>query len=77
MKDYVTVPEALYRDTKALEEWLMRGYGYAATLAPKKPKPRGGQEKVTLERKRVPVRVVPEERQRPRNHSGTKPRHSP
>ena len=35
MKEYVVVPEALYADAGAFEEWLKRAHDYAASLPPK------------------------------------------
>ncbi|MHB8085493.1 MAG: TfoX/Sxy family protein [Dehalococcoidia bacterium] len=38
MKEYVTVPETLYRDTNAFNGWLLRSYAFAASLPAKKSK---------------------------------------
>ena len=35
MKEYVTVPDALLRNTKALEKYLQASFEYAKTLKPK------------------------------------------
>jgi TfoX/Sxy family transcriptional regulator of competence genes len=35
MKEYVVVPQSLYADAKALDEWLRRAHAYAASLPPK------------------------------------------
>jgi TfoX/Sxy family transcriptional regulator of competence genes len=40
MKEYLVLPEALYRNEEDLDEWLNRGYQLAASLPPKTPKPR-------------------------------------
>lgn len=40
MKDYLVLPEALYREAENLDEWLNRGYQLVASLPPKTPKPR-------------------------------------
>jgi hypothetical protein len=37
MKEYVSLPEALIDDAKALRGWLRRSLEYAAALPPKKP----------------------------------------
>ena len=38
MKEYTVLPETLYNDAKALQEWLNRSYQYALSLFPKEPK---------------------------------------
>ena len=40
MREYVTVPEALYEDDQAFRECLGRSYGYASSLPPKQSKRR-------------------------------------
>jgi TfoX/Sxy family transcriptional regulator of competence genes len=40
MKEYVTVPEALFRNAEALTDWLSRSYEYARSLPPKERKRR-------------------------------------
>ena len=35
MKEYVTVPDALLKNTKALQPYLMKSYEYVNTLKPK------------------------------------------
>jgi len=36
MKEYITVPETLYKDSEAFQLWLKRSHAYAASL-PAKP----------------------------------------
>ena len=38
MKDYVVLPETLYRDTSAFAEWLERSYRWVSSLPPKQSK---------------------------------------
>jgi TfoX/Sxy family transcriptional regulator of competence genes len=38
MKEYITIPEALYKDAGAFEQWLKRSHAYAASLPPKASK---------------------------------------
>jgi TfoX/Sxy family transcriptional regulator of competence genes len=38
MKEYVTVPPALYEDSKAFQTWLRRAYDFTAGLPVKEPK---------------------------------------
>jgi TfoX/Sxy family transcriptional regulator of competence genes len=38
MKEYITVPETLYRDGDAFQQWLKRSASYAASLPPKASK---------------------------------------
>jgi hypothetical protein len=38
MKEYVTVPDALLKNTKALEKYLAMSYAYVKTLKPKPSK---------------------------------------
>lgn len=40
MKEYVVIPEEIYRNPALLREWLKRGYDFAGSLAPKPPKGR-------------------------------------
>jgi TfoX/Sxy family transcriptional regulator of competence genes len=40
MREYVVLPERLYRDHKEFNRWLTRSYGYASALPPKEKKPR-------------------------------------
>jgi TfoX/Sxy family transcriptional regulator of competence genes len=35
MKEYVTVPDALFDNTKELQKYLAQSYEYAKTLKPK------------------------------------------
>jgi len=35
MKEYITLPESLYKDAVALEQWLKKSHAYAASLPPK------------------------------------------
>jgi TfoX/Sxy family transcriptional regulator of competence genes len=41
MKEYVVLPEELYRDEKLFDEWLGRSYAYASAL----PSKRKGEKK--------------------------------
>jgi len=41
MKEYVTVPDALLKNTKALEKYLAVSYAYVKTLKPKPTKKNG------------------------------------
>ena len=45
MREFVTLPEDLRRDSKLLKHWLERSYGYASSLFPKikKPKKKKGE----------------------------------
>ena len=38
MKEYVTVPPALYEDKEAFQVWLRRAYEFASKLPAKEPK---------------------------------------
>ena len=38
MKEYITLPEALYNDEDAFQQWLKRSHAYAASLPPKATK---------------------------------------
>jgi TfoX N-terminal domain len=40
MREYVVVPPTLAADRPALQEWVMKGYRYTASLPPKEKKPR-------------------------------------
>ena len=40
MKEYVVVPETIFRDPDALEEWLHLSVEFASSLPPKEPKPK-------------------------------------
>jgi TfoX/Sxy family transcriptional regulator of competence genes len=40
MKEYVQLPEAIWADAAALDEWLRRSVEFASSLPPKQPKPR-------------------------------------
>ena len=40
MKEYMVLPEAVYRDAEVLGEWLSRGRDYTASLPPKEKKPK-------------------------------------
>ena len=35
MKEYITLPEPVYKDADALNQWLKRAHAYASTLPPK------------------------------------------
>ncbi len=39
MKEYVVVPEAVYRDPAGFEEWLRRSVEFVGSLPPKETKP--------------------------------------
>lgn len=45
MKEYVTLPESVYKEKKAFQEWLKRAHENALSLAPKEPKRRGSKKK--------------------------------
>ncbi len=38
MREYVVVPESLYNDAAAFQEWLDRSFSYASSLPPKASK---------------------------------------
>jgi TfoX/Sxy family transcriptional regulator of competence genes len=38
MKEYVVVPEAVWKDPESLEQWLRRSIEFVGALAPKAPK---------------------------------------
>ena len=40
MKEYVTMPEAVWSDPAALDDWMRRSVEFAAAMPPKQPKPR-------------------------------------
>ncbi len=40
MKEYVVLPEQVWNDSEALEEWLARSIGFVGALPPKEAKPR-------------------------------------
>jgi TfoX/Sxy family transcriptional regulator of competence genes len=46
MKEYVALPEAIWRDSAALDEWMRRSVEFVASMPPKQPKPKKstGQE---------------------------------
>ncbi len=45
MKEYMTVPPALYEDKNAFQAWLKRAYDFTAGLPVKEPKPGKGKAK--------------------------------
>lgn len=45
MQEYVTVPVALFQDSKVLQQWLARAHGYALSLPPKQPKRRTAKKR--------------------------------
>mgnify|MGYP001580378038 FL=1 len=47
MREYVNLPEALYKDGRAFHEWLKRAFEFALALAPKEPKRRSHKGKRT------------------------------
>jgi TfoX/Sxy family transcriptional regulator of competence genes len=42
MKEYVAMPEAIWSDPAAMDEWMHRSVEFASGLPPKQPKPRKG-----------------------------------
>ena len=44
MKEYVQLPEAIWRDEAALDEWLRRSVEFASSMPAKQPKPRKTSE---------------------------------
>ena len=40
MREYLVLPESLYADREALNQWLQRSFSWAAGLPPKAKKPR-------------------------------------
>jgi TfoX/Sxy family transcriptional regulator of competence genes len=40
MKEYIVIPETLYSDKKAFEEWLKKAHAFAASIPPKVKKPK-------------------------------------
>jgi TfoX/Sxy family transcriptional regulator of competence genes len=42
MKEYVAMPEAIWRDTAAMDEWMRRSVEFVAAMPPKQPKPKKG-----------------------------------
>jgi TfoX/Sxy family transcriptional regulator of competence genes len=40
MREYIALPEAVWKDTKTAAAWVERSLRYASTLPTKKPKPR-------------------------------------
>jgi TfoX/Sxy family transcriptional regulator of competence genes len=40
MKEYVAMPEAVWSDPVALDDWMRRSVEYTAAMPPKQPKPR-------------------------------------
>jgi TfoX/Sxy family transcriptional regulator of competence genes len=42
MTEYVTMPEAIWRDSAALDEWMRRSVEFVAAKPPKQPKPKKG-----------------------------------
>jgi TfoX/Sxy family transcriptional regulator of competence genes len=45
MKEYVQLPEPIWRDEAALDEWMRRSVEFASSLPPKQPKPRKNEPK--------------------------------
>ncbi len=42
MKEYVAMPEAVWSDSAAMDEWMRRSVEFAAAMPPKQPKPKKG-----------------------------------
>jgi TfoX/Sxy family transcriptional regulator of competence genes len=40
MKEYVVMPEAVWNDPDALEQWLLRSIEFVGVLPPKEPRPK-------------------------------------
>ena len=40
MKEYVAMPEAVWSDPAAMDDWMRRSVEFAASMPPKQPKPR-------------------------------------
>ena len=40
MKEYVTMPEAVWSDPAALDDWMRRSVEFTGAMPPKQPKPR-------------------------------------
>lgn len=40
MKEYIALPESIFKNKAVLREWLKRSFQYASSLAPKEPKKR-------------------------------------
>jgi hypothetical protein len=40
MKEYLSLPEAVWNDPEALDEWMRRSVEFTVSLPPKEPKPR-------------------------------------
>jgi TfoX/Sxy family transcriptional regulator of competence genes len=40
MKEYVTMPEAVWSEQAALDEWMRRSVEFVASMPPKQPKPK-------------------------------------
>ncbi len=43
MKEYMLLPEDVYNDPEALQQWLRRAHEYALSLPPKQRKSRAGK----------------------------------
>ena len=43
MKEYITLPEPVYKDAEALEHWLKLSHAYAAALPPKASKKKNAE----------------------------------
>ena len=42
MKEYVAMPETIWSDPAAMEEWMRRSVEFVASMPPKQPKPKKG-----------------------------------
>ena len=42
MKEYVAMPEAIWSDMAAMDEWMRRSVEFVAAMPPKQPKPKKG-----------------------------------
>jgi TfoX/Sxy family transcriptional regulator of competence genes len=43
MKEYVAMPEAIWSDVAALDDWMRRSVEFVAAMPPKQPKPKKGR----------------------------------
>jgi TfoX/Sxy family transcriptional regulator of competence genes len=43
MKEYVAMPEAVWRDQAAMDEWMRRSVEFVSAMPAKQPKPRKGR----------------------------------
>ena len=42
MREYMAMPQQIWADSAALDEWMRRSVEFVSSLAPKQPKPRKG-----------------------------------